>query len=976
LLALKNITKDYSAGGQTVHALNGISLEFRKSEFVSILGQSGCGKTTLLNIVGGLDKYTSGDLIICGKSTKNYTDEDWDTYRNHTIGFVFQSYNLIPHQTVLSNVELALTLSGVSKAERRQRSIEALSKVGLSDQLHKKPNQLSGGQMQRVAIARALVNDPEILLADEPTGALDSENSVQLMELLKEISKDKLIIMVTHNPELAEKYSTRIIKLLDGRITDDSNPYTSGEIIPQKGAILRHTSMSLMTALSLSFKNLLTKKGRTFMVSLAGSIGIIGIALILAISTGVQNYIDRVQEDTLSGYPLTIEAESADMSSLVTTLMKQNSPEGEANHELDAVYSSTIMHELVNSFNTMETKKNNLEKFKKYIDGSEGFNKYASSVQYSYDLNFNMYTKDVDGNIIKSDVSELMSKILSAMGNSAMMQSYASYFQFDIWEEMLQGSDGALVSDLITDEQYDLLYGSWPQAFDEIVLIVNENNEISDLTLYALGLKTSDQMIKDMEASSGGELVDSTAQRWSYDDIVKCTFKLILPDDMYEKAQDGSYIDLSATQTGLDYLYNSAGTEIKIVGVVRPSESAVSSMMSGSIGYTTALTDYIIKKTADCDIVREQLSNPETDVILNLPFKTDDKKELTADEIKDAVDKYFSSADASKRAEAYIALMSIPSDDYVNKMVQNTLQNMTRDTIIAQIVAEYEKQGSTAGDKVIEYINGLSDAELYSYVEKSVREKIISAYAAQIKAQFASLTVDALSSMYNGMEKTEAQYSYLFETFVPSIYSESTYKDNLKLLGYVDENSPSVINVYASTFAAKDEIVDLISEYNDLAEDNDIIKYTDYVGLIMSSITTIINAISYVLIAFVAISLVVSSIMIGIITYISVLERTKEIGILRAIGASKADISRVFNAETLIIGFTSGALGIGVTLLLTIPINLIIHALTDIQILNATLPPAAAVILVIISMCLTLIAGIFPSRIAAKKDPVVALRTE
>ena len=980
MLVLKNITKDYIAGDSTVKALKGVSLAFRESEFVSILGQSGCGKTTLLNIIGGLDQYTTGDLVINGKSTKDFTDRDWDTYRNHSIGFVFQTYNLIHHQSVLANVELALTLSGVSKAERRRRAVHALEQVGLGDQLYKKPNQMSGGQMQRVTIARALVNDPDILLADEPTGALDSETSVQIMEILKEISKNKLIIMVTHNPALAQDYSTRIIRLLDGSVTGDSMPFDPEPESPaREGKRRRKPSMGFFTALSLSLNNLMTKKARTLLTAFAGSIGIIGIALILSLSNGIQNYIDRVQADTLSSYPITIEKESVDLSSMITTMMGANSSGGK--HDLDAVYSNTVMYDLMNSMTTANVNMNDMASFKEYLeDENNGFSQHISAVQYGYGLDMNVYTKDDNGEIIKSDVTELLNNTMSAMYGG----DYSSYFstfsgaysQFDAWQEMLPGENGEAVSDILRD-QYDVIYGNWPESYDEVVLIVDKNNEVSDLVLYSLGLKSSDSLTQAMESMMNMEEVTSQVESWSYEDICGRTFKVILPCERYQyDSASGTYTDVSLTDTGLRYLYDSGdvGVELKIVGILRENEDAVSTMLSGAIGYTSALTDRMIDVTAESPIVKAQLGSKDTDVILSLPFA--DGEEATLEDMAEAVNSYISGLTNAEKANLYTAFMSVPSNDYLTAAVDDAMSQMTREYVETMLMESYAAETGMDESKLREYVGQMDDETLMAYVRETVEQSIKDQYAQSVQAQLGAMTTDQLALVLDSTKLTDEQYEYIYSELLPETVSTSTYEDNLELLGYVDKSVPTSISIYASTFADKDAIADLITSYNESVDEEHQISYTDYVALLMSSITTIINAISYVLIAFVAISLVVSSIMIGIITYISVLERTKEIGILRAIGASKKDISRVFNAETLIVGFTSGIIGIGLTLLLTIPINLIVHSLTGIQSLNAALPAAGAIILVLISMLLTFIAGLIPSGIAAKKDPVVALRAE
>ena len=1006
MLKLSNITKRYTLGGSTIDALRGVDLEFRENEFVSILGPSGCGKTTTLNIIGGLDRYTSGDLIINGRSTKDYKDADWDTYRNHSIGFVFQSYNLIPHQTVLANVELALTLAGVSKAERRRRAVEALERVGLGDQLGKVPSQMSGGQMQRVAIARALINDPDILLADEPTGALDSETSVQVMELLKEVARDRLVIMVTHNPELAQQYSTRIVTLKDGKVTGDSNPYRQEEQAPvltgKQARAAKKPSMSFLTALSLSLTNLRTKMGRTVLTAFAGSIGIIGIALILALSTGINTYINKVQEDTLSSYPITIQAESTDMTALMASLMGARHSEGGgggSNPDPDRVYASTVMYDMMDSMLNAETQTNNLEAFKEYLDNGGGGIKDMAAVHYSYDFGFDIYTQDENGDILKSDVMALMQDAMSAMYGG----DYSSYFEqmgsmysaMEVWEELLPGEDGELVSPQ-EKNQYELLYGGWPQSHDEVILFVDGSNEISDLMLYALGLMPHADMEEAMVSMSKGETVDVGEMSWSYEELCALDFKLILPAEYYQHdpATD-TYTDMSQTQAGMDFLYNSedVGIRLKVAGIARPVDGG-HGMLSGGIGYTSALTRFAIETTGDTEILKAQLDDPDTDVIVNLPFPKEDDAEPADEEKAEAIREHLSGLTASEKAAAYVDVMGQPSQEYVDTVVDQQMDGMTRQAIEDMIVEQYAGEMGVDGDTVRGYISDMSDEELFGKVEEAIAQQVREQYAAGVEQQLASLPQETLAGMLDyamdpnrefaaGLAMgtpsplTMEQFVYLYDHYMPPTRSSSTYEDNLKRLGYTRLESPSAISIYATTFAQKDQIADLIQDYNDgVSSEDDEITYTDYVALLMSSITGIISGISYLLIAFVSISLVVSSIMIGIITNISVLERTKEIGILRAVGASKRDVSRVFNAETLIVGLAAGLLGILVSVAATFPINALIHDLTGLTDLTAVLPPAAGAILVAISVVLTVFAGLIPSRGAAKKDPVEALRSE
>ncbi len=972
MLKLKDIRKDYLAGDSVVHALKGIDLEFRENDFVAILGHSGCGKTTLLNIIGGLDQYTSGDLVINGKSTKNFTDGDWDTYRNHSIGFVFQSYNLIPHQTVLSNVELALTLSGVAPAERRARAIDALKKVGLGEQIYKKPNQMSGGQMQRVAIARALVNDPDILLADEPTGALDSDTSVQIMNILKEVSEDKLIIMVTHNPDLAEAYASRIIRIKDGLIVGDSMPYDSGrEEQPQVEPGKKKTSMSFFTALALSTNNLLTKKARTILTAFAGSIGIIGIALIMSLSNGIQNYIDKVQEDTLSSYPVTIQAESYDMSGMMTSLMGVHSEAEENKHENDAVYSSTILYDMMNSMISADKEVNNLKPFKEFLETDPEIGQYISSVQYSYDLDMNLYARDVDDNIVKTDITELLQNAMSLTFGGDYSSYFSTFGQYysvaDAWQEMLPGENGELINPLLKS-QYDLIYGHWPENYDEVVLVVNKNNEVSDLVLYALGLKSNSALADDMQAFMDQENLNTELESWSYEDICSRIVRYIYPADQYSYDEEtGEYVDLADEELGLRTLYNN-GMDVKISGIIRQDEDAVSGMMSGSIGYTHALVEHVVNEAKNKDLVKRQLEDTTHDVFTGLPFLDNSDEAFSNSRKTEAAKDYIAAASDEELADVYVKYMSVPEDDYVQDLIDEQMADMTRSDIEDMVLKYYPEYSSM--------LSKMDDDTLFDYVGQMIGEQVKQQYAAQMEAMYRNLPDDKLAGEFELLALEDDDYLWIYNNAMPPVYSDSTLKDNLKKLGYVDLDSPSIINIYVSTFEDKDSIADAIERYNDSVSDDDQISYTDYVALLMSSITTIINVISYVLIAFVAISLVVSSIMIGIITYISVLERTKEIGILRAIGASKKDVSRVFNAETFIIGLAAGLIGIFMTVLLNIPINIIVHDLTGIMSLKSELPMVGGAALVLISVGLTFIAGLIPSSLAAKKDPVEALRTE
>ena len=848
MLELKKITKQYLTDANSVSALKGINLKFRESEFVSILGPSGCGKTTLLNIIGGLDNYTSGDLIINGKSTKKYKDKDWDNYRNHRVGFVFQNYNLIPHQTVLQNVELALTLAGINKKERRKRAIKALKDVGLHDQINKRPNQMSGGQMQRVAIARALVSDPDILLADEPTGALDSKTSVQIMELLKNIAKDKLVIMVTHNPELAENYSTRIIKLLDGGVIDDSNSYNEEEKNQNTGKAGK-TNMSFKTALSLSLNNLLTKKGRTLLTAFAGSIGIIGIALILSLSSGMQNYINRVEEDTLSSYPITLQETTMDTGEL---LKAATGSLERKEHNDNKIHSENVTSNMLSLMGS-GAKTNNLYEFKKYLDNNkELFNKYANDIQYGYDLGLNIYKQNnKDYTLVNPD--QIIEKLgVKEMNNMGELIGGATT-SYNAFTEMLNNKE-------LIKEQYDIIAGSLPSNYNEVVLLVNKNNCISDYALYAIGLLDSNELVEKYKTVlNGGKVEDLQELVFTYDELLNTKFKVLLNTDYYSK-EGKIWVDKRNDEKYLNNLLDKA-LELKVVGIIKAKEETVTTSTYGGILYTSDLTKYVIDKINDTEIAKAQKNNSKINIFTNDEFSEQE----------------FDINNLSPEQKAYLATLS--------------------QTELAEVIKNYQENAS------------------------------------------------------------------------------ATYETNLQKLGIIDLEKPSLINIYAKGFDAKEELASLIDDYNKNTTEENQISYTDFIAVMMSGVSNIINIISYVLMAFVSISLIVSSIMIGIITYISVLERTKEIGILRSIGASKKDISRVFNAETLIVGATAGLLGIGITLLLNIPINSIIKSIAGVSNI-ASLPIIGGIILVLISIFLTVIAGLIPAKMASKKDPVEALRTE
>ncbi|MBQ7637492.1 MAG: ABC transporter ATP-binding protein/permease [Clostridia bacterium] len=925
MLILKDIVKDYPTGDTTVRALKGININFRENEFVSILGPSGCGKTTMLNIIGGLDKYTEGDLIINGKSTKEFTDADWDTYRNHSIGFVFQSYNLIPHQTVLSNVELALTLSGVSKKERRARAAEALKKVGLGEQLNKRPAQMSGGQMQRVAIARALVNNPDIILADEPTGALDTETSVQIMELLKEVAHDKLVIMVTHNPDLARKYSTRIISCLDGDIIGDDDPFepsnedyenekASAERERAKG---KKPSMSSRTAFGLSLRNLTTKKGRTFLTAFAGSIGIIGIALVLALSNGIERYIDKVQNDLLLAFPVSVERQAVDLNSVMSTFMDMSKDILSVDHDLDAIYVNNSFNDMINTF-VSQAKSNNLKSFRKYIEDNRAeFDELCNDIQYKYETPLNIYLADTSEGVVQVNPNTIMSTLMDQMGSStttsSINKSMSNMFTSsaaDTWMQLIGGND-------LLSKQYEVIYGRLPEKFNEVVLIVDKNNEVNEMIMYALGLKKQDEFMSSMVSmiANGTELQNSEISSYSYDEILNRGFKLLLNYQYFAKDKEtGLWADYRQNTMYVKQLIAESGVDIKIVGILRPDPHNIMSVGTGSIGYTQALMDYALEQTANSEPVQAQLSDVGRDIITGLEFS-----DLTVND--------FSLADVDLSIIDFSLLDLSP------------FMSMLEDIDLSKID-----------------ILNFDITDFIDFTDMSALQKrIIEGYL------------------------NDEQVLAIKQAYIDTLNAQCSLENTYSLLGYSEEDSPTSIYVYPKSFENKDKINEMVEYYNEQMEAQGYKGYTvtvtDYIGMLMSSITNILRIVTYVLVAFVAISLVVSSVMIGIITYTSVLERTKEIGILRSIGASKKDISSVFNAETVTIGLGAGIIGILVTLLLEIPINLALQYFTKTG-AAASLPFLAGVILVGISVFLTFIAGLIPSSIAAKKDPVIALRTE
>ncbi len=1037
MLELKNIVKTYETGDNVVSALDGVSLCFRESEFVSILGASGCGKTTLLNIVGGLDRYTDGDLIINGKSTKLFRDGDWDAYRNHSIGFVFQSYNLISHQTVLANVELALTISGVSKSERRSRAIKALEQVGLGDQLHKKPNQMSGGQMQRVAIARALVNNPDILLADEPTGALDTQTSVQIMELLKEVAKDRLVIMVTHNPELAEQYSTRIVRLSDGKVIDDSNPVSKDEYDAfadkDRAALIelsknkkaqkaesKKKSMSFGTAISLSFKNLLTKKGRTILTSFAGSIGIIGIALILSLSNGIQIFIDQVQEDTLSTYPLTIQKDTQDMSAMMNAMT--STAESDEEHTDDKIYVDNSLDSMMSALTS--TRPNNLEDFKTYLEANyDQIKDSVSDVQYTYDFDLQVYTADGKVKVSLDEMFKNMGESFSSFG-SLMEASGTS-----LLSEMIDNQD-------LLDQQYELVTGVWPTNENEVVLVVGKDNSISKMSLYMLGVLDQGELDGIMSSIMSGEKYESEPiEPYPIEYFKNMTFNLLNTSDFYEKT-DKTYVGADGktynvwsdrrenpmySDEDMAKFITDNGTTLTISGIIRPRADASATSIGGLMGYTKALTDKILALNADSEVINQQKATPEVNVLTGLGFERTKYTPETIDQLIDKIDgatmeqfysymtqmiktdERFSSQLDIKDAEGFgNVFFLLPTENQaaiVESMLTAAMANESNQLGIQMLCTTlsrtFEDKIAVTPDNIVTLLPVMNMAQKYVLVNGMkaneqvpmdisglvtlAGEPAMSQIYASVSAALKEMKVneDIFLAILKGFPGDSDEFITLEETlygFAPK--TDATYESIIKELGDSEAAKPSSINFYAKDFDSKENIEKFIADYNASVEEADKIEYTDIIGIMMSSVSTIIDVISYVLIAFVSISLVVSSIMIGIITNISVLERTKEIGILRAIGASKRDVSRVFNAETFIIGLIAGFIGIVFTVLFCIPVNIVIQALTGFSNINAVLPWLAGVLLVIISMLLTMLAGLIPAKKASKKDPVIALRTE
>ena len=951
MLQLYNINKKYFTGSMTQSALNNLNLCLRDNEFVAILGPSGSGKTTLLNIIGGLDRYDSGDLVINGASTQHYGDREWDSYRNHTIGFVFQSYNLIPHQSVLSNVELALTISGISKSERRERAKKALEEVGLGAHIHKKPNQMSGGQMQRVAIARALVNNPDILLADEPTGALDSDTSLQVMELLKEVAKDRLVVMVTHNPELAEEYANRIVRLKDGAITEDTNPYVISQddfknIKPHNNG---KASMSFLTALSLSFNNLKTKLARTLLTSFAGSIGIIGIAMILALSSGVNSYISSIQKDMMTSYPITITSQTMDTSIMQDSSMMAMMGNVDTSKEYDGIYAgySTVQASaLMNSL----IKDNDLKSFKEYLDNPDSeIHQYLgdNGIIYSYDLNFEIYSYDPNGNLIASNAdindTSVSTSVLSDLGfdmssSMSMMRSFIASIVgttsngAENFSELLPGGNGETISDVVKDS-YDVLYGRWPENYDEVILVLDYFNAIDISALYQLGIITSDQYWEISEQIHNGENVEPL--NWDYKTLCDNTFYLIPASSRYLPNGDGTYSYVNDAESTVNLI--DSAIKLKICGVIKPDPDSTNASILTPVAYTSNLTEFLMSYADNSEVVKAQQATPDINVLTGAPFGPISDEEKIAN-----VREYLLSLSAQEKSSMYTMIMM-----------------MTAGSSSSTDNAEEEES-----NPVRTFLESIGAGELFS--EDSLYAKIKS---------FASM-IDMISG--NGLDNwlendaDDKTLLYIYNEYLGNF----TYESNLQTFGKISYDSPTAISIYTDSFEAKEAVSDCIENYNASVGEESQIVYSDTIGMITDSITSIVDVVSYVLIAFVAVSLVVSSIMIGIITYISVLERTKEIGILRSIGASKANISQVFNAETLIIGLCSGCIGIIITELLIIPANAIIHSLTGNMNVSAQLPVLSAIILIALSVVLTLIGGVIPSKKASRKDPVTALRSE
>lgn len=1061
MLQIKNISKQYKTGDLVQTALDNVSLNFRDNEFVSILGPSGSGKTTLLNIIGGLDHYDSGDLIINNVSTKHYRDRDWDSYRNHTIGFVFQSYNLIPHQTVLANVELALTISGISRKERRKKALDALEQVGLREQAHKKPNQMSGGQMQRVAIARALVNNPDILLADEPTGALDTGTSVQVMELLKEVAHDRLVIMVTHNPELAEEYSTRIVKLKDGRIIGDSDPFEPElkQLKPPKHKNLGKSSMSFLTALSLSLNNLMTKKTRTILTAFAGSIGIIGIALILSLSTGFQNYINQIQEETLTSYPLSVYEETADVTSALLSMVS----EGGESTGTDIVQEKQFISTMFSSVGT-----NDLKSFNEYLEKNQKkVDEMVSLIQYQYSVKPVIYTTDCNGDLAQLNPNNLLT---SMSGMSSSMSSMMSGSASSVFNEMLDDPD-------VLEDQYDVLAGKWPEAYDEAIIVLSEPNGITDLLVYSLGLRDNDELKDMLTKIMAGEEVenDDEPMQFTYEDLMNLSLKIVDASDLYRYNADYDiYEDMSDDASYMKEVYDRS-VDLKIVGVVCPKKGSTSMGLSTGVAYTKELTRYVIEKASQSEIVKKQQADRDVNVFSGKRFDDENEESglefedmisvdtqmlssafgvnISEDDISDMTQGYMGeisnaiTTDTSEAENAFNSTLVMMASDMMNRFIDSNYSETMKCAIIRMsdvdsvvgaymqtdnckaLLADLEKNYVIPQDTFASMYTEILKGVLQGYISMAavnpdesdpgaaltkelvatmvpelVKQDAVAQTADQIAGamteavmqktiltKVGELTGELMGSMADAFNVDESKIAGAFKfnlseeeltRLMETMSSSGVEKNadtNLISLGYQDLDEPSAISFYFVDFESKELFVDFLDAYNEDMEETDedkVISYTDITGIMMSSVSTIVDSVTYVLIAFVSISLIVSSIMIGIITYISVLERTKEIGVLRAIGASKKNISSIFNAETFIIGLCSGLLGIGVTLAFVPPINYVIHSVTNNYDINAVLPVQGAAALVILSVILTLISGLIPSKQAAKKDPVLALRSE